>query len=65
MTEPVDKSCADPASHHLHLCQLKKQGLTDEVAARTNDPGYICHNCNMMANRAEDLCNCSPFFKKS
>lgn len=65
MSEPVDKRCAEPAAHHLHLCQLKKKGLTEEVAARTNDPGYICHNCNLMANRAEDLCNCSAFIKKT
>ena len=64
MSEPVDKACADPTSHHLHLCQLKKQGLTEEIAARTSDPGYICHNCNFTANRAEDLCNCSPLLKK-
>ena len=65
MSEPVDKACADPATHHLHLCQLKKKGLTEEITARTNDPAYICHNCNGLANRAEDLCNCSPYLKKT
>ncbi len=65
MSESVDKECADPTSHHLHICQLKKKGLHEEVAARTNDPGYICHNCNIMANNAEDLCNCSPFIKRA
>jgi len=64
MSEPVDKECTAPKFHHLHLCQLKKQGLLEEVVARSNDPGYICHNCNVMANRAEDLCNCSPLLKK-
>ena len=65
MPDPVNKECADQKSHHLHLCQLKKKGLTEEVAARTNNPGYICHNCNTTANRAEDLCNCSPFVKRT
>ena len=63
MTETAKAACSNPATHHLHICQLKKQGLREEAAARSNDPRYICHNCNATANRAEDLCNCSPFVK--
>lgn len=57
--------CAHPGFHHLHICQLKKKGLSSELAARTNNPAYICHNCNATANNAEDLCNCSPFVSRS
>ena len=57
-------NCKNSAKHQLHICQLKKQGLQEEVAARTNDPGYLCHNCNASANQAEDLCNPSPFVKR-
>jgi hypothetical protein len=65
MSESRKSECVAPDTHHLHLCQLKKKGLNAEVAARTDEPRYICHNCNATANRAEDLCNCSPFFKKA
>ena len=64
MSDLVDKDCTNPQQHHLHICELKKKGLNEEVAARSSSPGFICHNCNATANRAEDLCNCSPFLKK-
>ena len=65
MTETAKAACSNPATHSLHICQLKKKGLSEEVAARSSDPVYICHNCNATANRAEDLCNCSPFVKRA
>lgn len=65
MSEPVNNKCTNPDHHHLHICQLKKEGLSEEISARSEDPGYICHNCNAVANRAEDLCNCSPFVKRA
>jgi hypothetical protein len=55
-----DHECRSPRDHQLHVCQLKKQGLTEELAARTDSPAFTCHNCNALANRAEDLCNPSP-----
>ncbi len=64
MPDATDKDCTHPEQHHLHICQLKKKGMNSEVIARSDDPGYICHNCNATANRAEDLCNCSPFVKR-
>ncbi len=62
-SEKID--CTHPAHHHMHICQLQKEGLKEELAARTDNPGFICHNCNAVANRCEDLCNCSPFAKKA
>ena len=64
MSEKVNTDCENPEGHHLHICQLKKQGAREEVASRTDDPGYLCHNCNVSANQAEDLCNPSPFIKR-
>jgi hypothetical protein len=61
----ANKDCTYPEHHHLHICELKKNGMSSEIVARSNNPGYICHNCNATANRAEDLCNCSPFSKRS
>jgi hypothetical protein len=56
--------CTNKEDHHLHLCQLKKQGLNAEIAVRTDDPEYLCHNCNASANLSEDLCNPSRFIKR-
>lgn len=64
MSEKAQIACKHPAGHPLHVCELKKAGSLDELAARTDDPGYLCHNCNASANRAEDLCNPSPFIKR-
>lgn len=65
MSATDQKGCQDQAGHTLHLCQLKKKGLADEIAARTSDPAFICHNCNGAANRSEDLCNPSPFPRRA
>ena len=64
MSEQAKPACKHPAGHHLHICELKKTGLREEVASRMDDPGYLCHNCNASANQAEDLCNPSPFIKR-
>ena len=64
MSETAKHDCKNSAEHQLHLCQLKKKSLSEEIAARTHDPGYLCHNCNASANQAEDLCNPSPFVKR-
>ncbi len=65
MSDSSKNECIHPGQHHLHICQLKRKGMHDEVEALTSAPAYICHNCNATANRAEDLCNCSPFIDKS
>ena len=56
--------CKFPARHNRHICELKKEGLREELAARTDAPGFLCHNCNASANQADDLCNPSPFVNK-
>lgn len=56
--------CKDQAGHPLHICQLKKRGLATQVAARTGKPAYVCHNCNVAADYAADLCNPSPCIKR-
>jgi len=51
------KDCTNQGEHQMHICQLKKKGLQVEISVRTDNPGYLCHNCNASANQAEDLCN--------
>ena len=64
MSGTAEKDCTNQAEHQMHICQLKKKGLQEEVSARSDNPGYLCHNCNASANQAEDLCNPSPFIKR-
>ncbi len=64
MTDSAKIDCKDQAGHHLHICQLKKKGLSKDITARTDHAAYICHNCNAAANHAEDLCNPSPYIKR-
>jgi hypothetical protein len=47
----------------VHFCKLKKQGLGAELAARSQAPAYVCHNCGARADRESDLCNASPLPK--
>ena len=55
--------CRDPTLHKTHSCTLKKKGLTGELAARSQAPAYICHNCGARADHEGDLCNASPLPK--
>lgn len=64
MSGATQTDCKNREDHQLHLCQLKKRGLSAEIAVRTDDPGYLCHNCNASANQPEDLCNPSPLIKR-
>ncbi len=64
MSGTVKHDCKNPTEHQLHLCQLKEKGLLEEIATRTSNPGYLCHNCNASANQADDLCNPSPFINR-
>jgi len=63
MSESVNRLCKEPSKHMMHLCELRKQGRGEEVAALMTDPGHRCHNCNAVARDAQNLCNPSPFAK--
>ena len=56
-------TCRDPSLHHVHYCKLKKKGLSAEVAARSQAPAFVCHNCGARADFEADLCNASPLPK--
>ncbi len=55
--------CRDPSLHDLHFCKLKKKGLTEEMAARTRAPAFVCHNCGARTDHASDVCNPSSLPK--
>jgi len=56
--------CQNAAGHRDHLCHLMEKGQTAEVKARSSKPAFVCHNCNALANEAEDLCNPSPLARR-
>lgn len=64
MSGTTKTACINKEGHELHLCELKRKGLSAEIAVRTDDPEYLCHNCNATANQLEDLCNPSPLIKR-
>lgn len=49
--------CREQEKHPLHFCEMKKKGQLDELRERSLNPAYVCHNCNAVADHAEDLCN--------
>lgn len=64
MSGTAKTECSNPSEHQLHICQLKKKGLSEQISMRTGNSAFICHNCNATANQAEDLCNPSPIVKR-
>jgi len=61
MSEIINGECKDPAGHRLHICQLRKEGRDEDVAALMANPSHTCLNCNAVAKEAKNLCNPSPF----
>ncbi|SHJ45547.1 hypothetical protein SAMN02745165_02433 [Malonomonas rubra DSM 5091] len=47
----------------LKMCQLKAQGLMEEIDRRSDKPEFVCGKCRAKANRAEDLHNPRPLGK--
>lgn len=63
MSDSVKNECKDPTGHRRHICQLRKEGRQEEIAALMADPGHTCLNCNAVAHQAQNLCNPSSFCK--
>lgn len=43
-----------------HLCQLRQEGLMEEIDRCSAHPTVICCKCGAKANRAEYLCQPRP-----
>lgn len=61
MTGFSEDKCNDPSSHWMHICQLRREGRTEDAKVLMADPGHTCLNCNAVARYAKNLCNPSPF----
>ncbi len=50
----------DITSHKMHMCALKAEGCSDEVASLSASPTVKCGNCGALANSPENVCNPVP-----
>lgn len=50
--------------HPQHMCQLKLQGLDEEVKRLSDTPTFECTICMTKANCPENLCDPSPLLKE-
>jgi hypothetical protein len=47
----------------LKICQLRAQGLLEEIDRRSTDPTVVCGKCGAKANHAEQVHNPRPLKK--
>ena len=56
------QTCTKPDGHViLHLCSLKGKELSPELQKLFSDPKFVCANCGLRVNKAENVCNPKPF----
>ena len=54
----------DSSIAELKMCQLKAQGLMEEIDRRSTQPTVICNKCGAKANQAHQVHNPLPLKKK-
>ena len=57
-------TCRCGAKHTGHICMLKSQGLTAEIAHITDNPTVVCFTCGAEANSADNVCAPMPIEEK-
>lgn len=53
-------ACSCGEKHQGHICVLKSNGKTVEVAHLTENPTVVCFSCGAEANSAENVCEPMP-----
>ena len=53
-------TCHCGIKHSGHICLLKSQGLTQEIAHISDKPTVVCFTCGAEANSPENVCNPAP-----
>lgn len=56
----TNTTCRCGAKHTGHICMLKSQGKSEEMAHITDQPTVVCFTCGAEANRAENVCSPMP-----
>ena len=58
------KTCSCQSGHEGHLCILHSKGLTEQIAAITDQPTVVCFTCGREANCPANVCNPIPIEEK-
>ena len=53
-------TCRCGKTDHSHMCMLRSNGKTEEIARITTDPKFYCFTCAAEANCADNLCEPAP-----
>lgn len=53
---PKKEECPTPAEHKMHMCELNKKNMTDEIKKRSAKPKFVCGNCGAKADQAAYVC---------
>ena len=57
----AENDCTNPEEHcELHMCQLKATELNEKINKLYENPLFVCGNCGVKVNKAENLCNPKP-----
>ena len=48
----------------VKMCELRAQGLMEEIDRRSNNPTVVCGKCGLTADFSESLHNPRPLVKK-
>ncbi|HJV65400.1 MAG TPA: hypothetical protein VJ550_06705 [Geomonas sp.] len=49
-------TCTCGATHTGHICLLKSQGRSEEIAHITDHPTVVCFTCGAEANSPDNVC---------
>lgn len=60
----AETTCSCGAKHTGHICLLKSQGKTEEIAHITDKPTVVCFTCGVEANSSENVCSPMPLDEK-
>lgn len=52
-------------TENLKMCELRAQGMMEELDRRSSAPTVVCGKCGAKANRPEYLHNPRPLSKKT
>src|SRR6185369_3594590 len=52
----TSEGCTDDASHKMHMCYLKSQGLDLCIKSISDNPTVECRHCGAKANSVENVC---------
>ncbi|ADI85401.2 hypothetical protein GSU3603 [Geobacter sulfurreducens PCA] len=60
MRKEERQMACDITAHKMHMCALKAEGCSDEVASLSASPTVKCGNCGALANSPDNVCNPVP-----